>query len=148
MIIGMLPINSEKHLTKVSIKEVYNCFAYNKKIMKDVHIKKVIDLLKYSLILPSTKTTVRNKLDDYMESKKVRLNPCIEVSSADVALEMIRKGMGIGYFIIDSINIQPNKEDYEIIVFDDLPIADISLVYIDDYTSIAAKKFINLIKNK
>ena len=148
MIIGMPPINSEKHLTKVSIKEVYNCFAYNKKIMKDVHIKKEIDLLKYSLILPSTKTTVRNKLDDYMESKKVRLNPCIEVSSADVALEMIRKGMGIGYFIIDSINIQPDKEDYEIIVFDDLPIADISLVYIDDYTSIAAKKFINLIKNK
>ena len=148
MIIGMPPINSEKHLTKVSIKEVYNCFAYNKKIMKDVHIKKEIDLLKYSLILPSTKTTVRNKLDDYMESKKVRLNPCIEVSSSDVALEMIKKGMGIGYFIIDSINIQPNKEDYEIIVFDDLPIADISLVYIDDYTSIAAKKFINLIKNK
>ena len=35
-----------------------------------------------------------------------------------------------------------------LIVFDDLPTADISLVYIEEYTSIAAKKFINLIKNK
>lgn len=148
MIIGILPIISEKKLTKVNLIEVYNCFAYNKKILKDVHIKKELDLLKYPLILPSSKTPIRTKLDDYMDSRNVRLNPSIEASTTEVALEMVRKGMGIGYFIIDSINIQPNKDDYEIIVFDDLPTADISLVYIDEYTSIAAKKFINLIKNK
>ena len=70
----------------------------------------------------------------------------IEVSTTEVAMEMIRKGMGIGYFLIDTINSQPDKEDYEIIVFDDLPVTDITLVYIDEYASIAAKKFINSIR--
>ena len=54
--------------------------------------------------------------------------------------------MGIGYFILDTINLSPNKDDYEVIVFDDLPVANISLLYIDEYTSIAAKKFIDSIK--
>ena len=146
MIIGILPITSEKKLTKINLSEVYNCFAYNKKLLPNVRIKKELDLLKYNLILPSSKTPYRNKLDDYMETRNVRLEPYIEVSTTEVGLEMIRKGMGIGYFIIDSITAQPNKEDYEIIVFDDLPNADISLVYIDEYTSIAAKKFIDSIK--
>ena len=81
-----------------------------------------------------------------MESRNVRLEPYIEVSSTEVALEMMRKGMGIGYFILDTINLSPNKDDYEVIVFDDLPVANISLLYIDEYTSIAAKKFIDSIK--
>ena len=146
IIIGILPINSERKLTKINLKEVYNCFAYNKKVLKDIHIRKELDLLKYPLILPSSKTTYRNKLDDYMETRNVRLEPYIEVSTTEVALELVKKGIGIGYFIMDTINSQENKEDYEIIVFDDLPNADISLVYIDDYTSIAAKKFIDSIK--
>ena len=146
IIIGILPINSEKKLTKVNITEVYNCFAYNKKILKDINIKKEIDLLKYPLILPPSNTITRSKLDDYMETKNIRLNPSIEVSSTEVCLDMIKKGMGIGYFIIDTINSQENKDDYEIIVFDDLPVVDISLVYIDDYASIAAKKFIDSIR--
>ena len=146
IIIGILPINSERKLTKINLKEAYNCFAYNKKVLKDIHIRKELDLLKYPLILPSSKTTYRNKLDDYMETRNVRLEPYIEVSTTEVALELVKKGIGIGYFIMDTINSQENKEDYEIIVFDDLPNADISLVYIDDYTSIAAKKFIDSIK--
>lgn len=146
MIMGILPINSEKKLNKVNIKEVNNCFAYNKKLLKDVHINKELDLLKYPLILPFSNTTSKNKLDDYMESKNVRLNSYIEVGTTEVALDLVKKGLGIGYFIMDSIQSQSNKEDYEIIVFDDLPVADISLVYIDEYTSIAAKKFINLIR--
>jgi len=146
MIIGILPITSEKKLTKVNLAEVYNCFAYNKKILKDIRIKKELDLLKYPLILPSSNTPYRNKLDDFMESRNVRLEPYIEVSSTEIALEMIRKGMGIGYFILDTINLSPNKDDYEVIVFDDLPVANISLLYIDEYTSIAAKKFIDSIK--
>ena len=146
MIMGILPITSEKKLNKVNIKEVNNCFAYNKRLLTDIRIKKENDLLKYPLILPFSNTTSRNKLDDYMETKNVRLNPYIEVGTTEVALDLVKKGLGIGYFIIDSIKTQSNKDDYEIIEFDNLPIADISLVYIDEYTSIAAKKFINLIK--
>ncbi len=146
MLIGILPINTEKKLSKVNLNEVHNCFAYNKKLLPNIKIKKCMDLLKYPLILPMSKTPYRNKLDDYMETRNIRLEPYIEVSTTEVGLEMVRKGMGIGYFIIDSITSQPDKDDYEIIVFDDLPTIDISLVYIDEYTSIAAKKFIDSIK--
>lgn len=145
MIIGILPIQSDKKITKVNIKELYNCFVYNKKILKDVSIKKELDLLKYPLILPSDNSS-RSKLDDYMETKNIRLEPSIEVSTTEIAMDMIRKGMGIGYLLIDTINSLPDKDDYEIIIFDNLPVADISLVYIDEYTSIAAKKFINSIR--
>ena len=142
IIIGIPPIHSEKKLTKINLEEVKNCFAYNKKILPDIRIKKLEDLIKYPLILPSNNTLFRNKLDDYMDSKNIKLNPYIEVSTTEIALEMVKKGMGIGYFIKDSIQ---NKEDYEIIEFDNLPVVNISLVYIDEYTSIAAKKFISLI---
>ena len=143
IIIGTLPINSEKKLTKISLEEVSNCFVYNKKLLPDIHIKKIEDLLKYPLILPSNNTLFRNKLDDYMDSKSIKLEPYIEVSTTEIALEMVKKGIGIGYFIKDSIQ---NKDDYEIIEFDNLPVVSISLVYINEYTSIAAKKFINSIR--
>ncbi len=145
MIIGILPIKSEKKITKLNIFDAENCFAYNKKVLPDVHIKKEEDLLKYPLILP-TNSIIRSKLDDYMETKSIRLNPCIEVSSTEVELEMIRKGLGIGYFIVDSINSLIDKDDYEIIEFDNLPKINISLIYINEYTSIAAKKFIESIR--
>ena len=148
MIIGVLPITSEKKLIKINLFDINNCFAYNKKLLSNISIKKELDLLKYPLILPIKNTSPRIKLDDYMESKNIRLDPSIEISNTEVGLEMIKKGMGIGYFLIDSINTCPNKEDYEMIVFQDLPKASISLVYIDDYTSIAAKKFIETIKRK
>jgi DNA-binding transcriptional LysR family regulator len=146
-IIGILPIKSEKRLTKVNLMEISNCFAYNKKVLKDIHIKNESDLLKYPLILPSSNTITRNKLDDYMETKNIRLNPDIEVSTTEICLEMVKKGLGIGYFLIDSLLSQTDKDDYEIIEFNNLPKASISLVYIDEYTSIATKKFINSIKN-
>ena len=142
MIIAMLPITSEKKLTKINLNEVHNCFAYNKKLLPNIKIKEEKDLLKYPLILPIINTPSRNKLDDYMETKSIRLNPSIEVSTTEVAMEMVKKGMGIGYFLKDSLN----KEDYEIVEFNNLPKADISLIYIDEYTSIAAKKFINSIR--
>lgn len=144
MIIGIPPITSEKKLNKINICEINNCFAYNKKILPDININKEKDLLNYPLILPNN--TLRDKLDDFMETKNIRLNPYIEVSSTEMELDMIRKGLGIGYFMIDSINMEENKDDYKIIIFDDLPVVDVSLVYINEYTSIAAKKFIDSIR--
>lgn len=149
IIIGMLPINSDKKTSKINLKELHNCFAYNKKILKDINIKRELDLIKYPLILPSSDLTIRNKLDDYMETKNVRLQPDIEVYTTEINLELVRKGIGIGYFIKDTILSQPDKDDYEIIEFDEeLPTTEIALVYMDEYTSIATKKFIESVKRK
>ena len=103
--------------------------------------------MKYPLILPDGSLPIRNKLDDYMEERNIRLEPNIEVYTTEVLLEMVRKGMGVGYFIQDTILSQPDKESFEIITFEDLlPSTEISLVYIEEYTSIATKKFINSIR--
>lgn len=147
IIIGMSPINSEKNIKKINLKELYNCFAYNKKLLKDIKITKEKDLMKYPLILPDGSLPIRNKLDDYMEERNIRLEPNIEVYTTEVLLEMVRKGMGVGYFIQDTILSQPDKENFEIITFENLlPSTEISLVYIEEYTSIATKKFINSIR--
>lgn len=146
IIIGILPIHSEKKITKINIGKESNCFVYNKKLLPNIHINKLEDLLKYPLILPQSNTLHRNRLDDYMETKNIKLDPYIEVSADEIALEMVKKGIGIGYFLKNTIESETNKEDYEIIIFDNLPVIDISLIYIDEYTSIAAKKFINSIR--
>ena len=44
IIVDTLPIYSKKTVTKVTLSKLYNCFAYNKNIMKDVDVKKVEDL--------------------------------------------------------------------------------------------------------
>ena len=47
LIVDTLPINSKKDVTKVTLARLPNCFAYNKNIMKDIHIEKVEDLKNY-----------------------------------------------------------------------------------------------------
>ncbi len=148
IIIGILPINSDKKLTKINLKEIKSCFAYNKKILKDIKIKKELDLLKYPLILPSNSLTIRNKLDEFMETKNIRLKSDIEVYTTEMNLELVRKGVGIGYFMEDTILSEKDNEDFEIINFENLPVSSIALLYIDEYTSIATKKFIDNIKRK
>lgn len=147
-VIGILPISSDKKISKINIKEVHNCFAYNKKILKDIKIKKESDLLKYPIILPGSSLIARNRLDDYMETKNIRLEPDIEIYTTEMNLELVRKGIGIGYFIEDTINSQLDSDNFEIISFDDLPTSEVALLYIDEYTSIATKKFIEIIKRK
>lgn len=148
IIIGILPINTEKKVSKINIKELHNCFAYNKKLLKDVNIKRPLDLLKYPLTLPSSGLAIRTKLDDYMDQHNIRLEPNIEVDTTEINLEIVREGMGIGYFMEDTINFQPDKDNFETITFDDLPTSEISLIYIDEYTSIATKKFIETLKKR
>ena len=148
IIIDTLPINSKKDVTKVTLSKLYNCFAYNKNIMKDIDIKELDDLKNYPLILLNQSSSIRLKLDEYLESKNIKLLPIIESSTTEVMLEMVRKGLGIGYFVKKVVDNQNDKDDFEIITFENtLPAADVCCVYIDDFLSSATKKFIELITN-
>ena len=149
LIIGTLPINSDKKITKINLARLSNCFAYNKKILKDVRINSIKDLNKYPLILPSTTSIIRTKLTEYLDKLNIRLEPIVEASTTEIMLEMVRRGIGIGYFIENTISSQVDNENFEIITFDDeLPISDIYCVYIDDFIPIATKKFIEELKKK
>ncbi len=146
IIVDTLPINSKKEVTKVTLSKLQNCFAYNKNIMKNVDIKSVSDLKNYPLILPSATSSIRLKLDEYMESQNAKLMPILESWTTELMVEMVRKGVGIGYFIKNVIDTQNDKENFEVITFDnDLPAVDVCCVYISDFLTTATKKFVEIL---
>ena len=149
LIVDTLPINSKKNVTKVTLTKLHNCFAYNKKIMKDISIESIKDLKNYPLILPTVTSSIRLKLDEYLESKNVSLTPMLESWPNEMMVELVRRGIGIGYFIKNVINSQNDRDNFEIIEFDnDLPDVDICCVYIDEFLTAASSKFIEMLTNK
>lgn len=149
LIVGALPINvSNKSVTKKMLTKFNNCFIYNKKMLKDCCIKTPMDLTKYPLILPSSTASIRVKLDEYMDKKGIKLTPAIESWTTEFMLEMVRNGAGIGYFIENVINTQVDRDDFEIINFNDtLPTLDVCCVYLNDFASPVLNKFIDFLYN-
>ena len=148
IIVDTLPINSQKNVTKITLSKLYNCFAYNKNILKDINIKKVEDLKNYPLILPSATSSIRLKLDEYMESQNTILKPILESWTTEMMLDMVRRGVGVGYFIRNVIDTQNDKDNFNVITFDNnLPAVDVCCVYIDDFLTTATKKFLELLTN-
>ena len=148
LIVDTLPINSKKDVMKVTLAKLHNCFAYNKNIMKDVNINKVQDLANYPLILPSATSSIRLKLDEYMESQNMKLMPILESWTTEMMIEMVRRGVGVGYFVKNVIDTQEDKEDFEVVTFDEsLPAVDVCCVYIDDFLTTATRKFVELLVN-
>lgn len=146
IIIDTLPINSKKQVTKVTLAKLHNCFAYSKKYLQNIEIKSIEDLKKYPLILPSQTSSIRLKLDEYMESKNIKLNPIVDSWTTEIILDMVRRGIGIGYFIQNVIDSQEDKNNFEIISFDDkFPTVDICCAYIDDFLTMATRKFVELL---
>ena len=148
-IVDTLPIDSKKKVTKITVAKLKNCFAYNKNSMQNVTIETEKDLQKYPLVLPSVTSSIRFKLDEYMESKNINLSPTVESWTNEMMVELVKKGIGIGYFIKNLIISQNDSDNFEIIEFDDnLPDVDICCVYIDDFLTAASSKFIELLTNK
>lgn len=149
IIVDTLPINSKKNVTKVTLSKLHNCFAYNKKTMNDVKVKSVEDLENYPLILPSETSSIRLKLDEYMESQNIKLNSVLESSATEIMLEMVRNGSGIGYFVENVIDSQSDKSDFQVLSFNNsLPAVDVCCVYIADFLTMATGKFIDILVEK
>lgn len=150
LIVDTLPISTtKKSVKKVALTRLQNCFAYNNKVFKDIEIKNVDDLKKYPLILPNATASIRMKLDEYMEARNTKLYPVFESWTTEMMLEMVRRGVGIGYFVKNVIEIQNDRENFNIITFnDDLPAVDVCAVYIEDFTTTALNKFIDFLTSE
>ena len=148
LLVGSLPINiSNKSVSKKILTTLNNCFVYNKDILKDCEIKEPSDLLKYPLILPSSNASIRSKLDEYMEQKNIRLEPAIESWTTEFMFEMVKNGMGVGYFAENILGSQDNIEPYEVVKFDDvLPAVDLCAVYLDDFETPVLTKFVEFLE--
>ena len=145
LVIDTLPINTtNKVVKKIGLSRLVNCFAYNKKSMPDCKINNVNDLKNYPLILPSATSSIRVQLEEYMDSNKVTLNPAIESWTTELMIELVRRGVGIGYFIKSVIDIQNDKDNFEVITFNDtLPSVEVCAVYLEEFETVALSKFID-----
>ena len=149
LIVDTLPISiNNKSCKELYLSTINNCFVYKKNSKSKV--KSIKDLEKYPLILPIKGSTNRVKLEEYMEKRNVKLKSIIECNSLEFMLEMVRKDSGIGYFIESAITSQIDKDNFEIIDFDNtLPKIDIYAIYLDDFKSPVLTKFLELLsKNK
>ena len=64
-----------------------------------------------------------------------------------MTMQLVREGLGIGYFVKNIIDVQPDKDDYEIITFNNsLPKISICAVYKEELLSPSEKEFIKIMK--
>ena len=149
LIIDTLPISTTKSsVKKVTLSRLQNCFAYNKDSFPNADIKCVEDLKQYPLVLPSATSSIRGKLNEFVESKNVQLYPVFESWTTEMMIEMVRRGVGVGYFVKNVIDIQKDKDEFEVITFgDELPAVDVCAVYVEDFTTTAVNKFIEFLSD-
>lgn len=151
-IVDSYPIDVKNdNIEIINLIEFSNCFVGNEKFIslsnsKEINIE---EFNNYPLLLPASTTSTMILLNNALKEKNIILNPKIDVSTTEVMLDMVRRGMGIGYFtkmsVFDDIIA---KKLYEIPVNINLPKALIQLAYIEDFLNKPAYRFIELVKSE
>jgi len=147
IIIDMLPIKIKDNIIKEVVNEAEFCFAYSKKYFDENIIKTEKDLLKYPLILQETNSSLNRNILEFLQLKGINVVPSISSWTSEMTMQLIREGLGIGYFLKDILEVQPDKDDYEVITFNNsLPKISICAVYNDEMLSPAEKEFIRIMR--
>ena len=148
LIIDATPIiGKNKKIIIEHITDFDCCFASHKnsKYYKDKKIFKVNELDSIPLILPGKSNNNRTAIDNHFAKYNIKLDPIIEVSSTDLMIDFVKRDMGVGYFIKDSIQEYLDTGLFEEIVLNHpLPSQEIAVAYIEEYITVAAKKFLEM----
>ena len=147
LVIDVYPMTPKSNTTKVIyLKKLSNCFAYSKKKHSNYSIKSVNDLVKYPLILPSSTSPAMNDLNKYMIDRNINLLSSVNAWTTESIVELIREGMGVGYFFKDFIRNLEDRNDFEIIEFDGkLPYLQLGIAYCEELLTPILKEFIDLV---
>lgn len=101
------------------------------------------NLNKIPLILPNSNTSTRKKLNEVLQKYKIQIDPIMEISTTELTIDMIRKGMGIGWLIKETVTKELKEETLKELELDiKLPNIDVGIAYIDKYITYVSKKFI------
>lgn len=153
IIIDSTPIeNTTADVQLDELEKFEMCFVANDKYEK--LSKSIIDfetLDKYPLLLPAERTSTRIELEKLVksENKNTLLMPSIEVSTTEVMYDLVKRGLGIGYFAKMSVmNDLMNNDLVEIKTKKTLPQMEICAVYIPEFLNNATEKFLKHIKDK
>lgn len=152
IIIDSYPIYSAREdVTIVDLLEVENCFIASNKytnLLRDTKIS-IDELTEYPLLLQPEKTSTRQALENMIYAGAKKFQPNIEVATTEVMLDLVMKGLGIGYFTKMSVsNLLESKELIEIPVNEELPKTNICMAYVKEFLTNAPKRFIDVTKEK
>lgn len=151
-IVDSYPIDSNrKDIVLYKLIEVSNCFVGNEKCKNIVNegIINIEDIQKYPLLLPPKITSTRKALESKLKDRIDNLEAIIDVPTTEVMLELVKKGLGIGYFTKESVQKYIDSGRlYEIPVDVELPKTDICIAYVDNFLANAPKKFIEMLNSE
>ena len=150
LVIDTYPITSVREDVIISeLLKVQNYFVGNEKY-KDLSKRRNIpieDLQKYPLLLPPTSTSTRQFLEKRISNRIKKLDPLIEVPTTEVMLDLVMRGLGIGYFSKPSVEKLIKEGTLNRINVDvEVPKNTICVAYIDEFLTSAPKKFLELIR--
>ena len=66
----------------------------------------------------------------------------MEISTTEMTLDVVKKGIGVGWIIENVLDDELKKELFKLNLEVNLPKIDIEIAYINKFISYAAKKFI------
>lgn len=151
-IVDSYPIDSNrKDIVLYKLIEVSNCFVGNEKYKNIVNegIINIEDIQKYPLLLPPKITSTRKALESKLKDRIDNLEAIIDVPTTEVMLELVKKGLEIGYFTKESVQKYIDSGRlYEIPVDVELPKTDICIAYVDNFLANAPKKFIEMLNSE
>ena len=95
------------------------------------------------LILPNEGTSTREKINGVFEKYNIKLNPVMEISTTEMTLKMIRRNIGIGWLIENTVSEKIEKNRMKKVNIDlELPKIDIGIAYIKKFVTYASERFI------
>lgn len=153
LIIDSYPIDSKREDVTISkLMEIDNCFVANEKyrgIVEKNKIIKIENIRKYQLLLPPKGTSTRDMLEKTIKDRVSNLEALVDVPTTEVMLDLVKRGMGIGYFSRNAVEKYINTGRlYEIPVDIDLPKTTICMAYVENFLMNAPKQFGKMIRNE
>lgn len=140
-IIDTGPINTNnKDLDIVKLSTVKYSFICNKDNYKEYKdIKSIKDLEDKPLVLPIEGTSNRKALNELFLKNNIKPKKVMSIHKSEVILNAVDNNLGIGYIIN---NIIKNNEKYKVLdIKEELPTADIDVVFNKKYITSAPKRF-------
>lgn len=149
LIVDSLPIESNRFKLDVyDLIDLENCFLASKRYFG--YLKKKInitDLDKLPFIIPNSNSSIRKQLDKYLNKYNVRINSVVDVWTTEMMLDFVKRGMGVGYFIKNSVSDLIKSNDFISFDFNNsLPKVKVCIAYISEFQTYASKEFINYLK--
>ena len=93
--------------------------------------------------MPIERSSIRKNLSKTLDEYDVSLKPQLEYATEELIIESVKKNLGIGY-VVDGETIKLESDSVEKIELkEELPKLEINLVYIENYITELAKRFIN-----